>query len=208
VHRKSAIAVAIFLLLGAYIAPGAGAMNLSRLIAPASVCGNQTNLNAPSAAQERAMRCMTDFARRRAGMGGLVDARSLDRSALDKATDILRCDSFSHEACGRGFTFWMRRVSYVPAPCWRVGENLAWGTGGYATVRSIFRAWIHSPEHRANIIGRYTQLGIGLRVGALAGDQEVHVWTQHFGSHCHQAAKPVVHRRRLSRAIAVAPAAG
>jgi uncharacterized protein YkwD len=208
VHRRIAISVAVCLLLGGSLAPAAGAMNLRRLIAPTSVCANETNLDAPPAAQERAMRCMTDFARRHAGMAGLVNAGSLDRSALDKASDILRCDSFSHEACGRGFTFWMRRVSYLPAPCWRVGENIAWGTGGYASVRSIFRAWIHSPEHRANILGHYTQLGVGLRVGALSGDQEVHVWAQHFGSHCHPAPKPVVHRRKLSPAVAVAPAAG
>lgn len=152
------------------------------------------------------MRCMTDFARRHVGMARLVDARALDRSALDKSRDILRCDSFSHYACGREFTYWMQRVSYIPAPCWRVGENLAWGTGGYDSVRSIFRAWIHSPEHRANILGHYTQIGIGLRVGDLNGDQGVHVWTQHFGSHCGPAPRPAAPRREgLSAALAVTP---
>ena len=70
------------------------------------------------------MRCMTDFARRRAGMAGLADARALDRSALDKSGDILRCDSFSHTACGREFSYWMRRVSYLPAPCWRIARSI------------------------------------------------------------------------------------
>jgi len=152
------------------------------------------------------MRCMTDFARRSAGKAGLADARPLDRSALNKARDILRCDSFSHYACGRQFTYWMQRSRYLSSPCWRVGENLAWGTGDYDSVRSIFRAWIHSPEHRANILGHYTQIGVGLRVGDLNGDQGVHVWTQHFGSHCgpapRQAAPP---RADLSPASAVTP---
>lgn len=203
--RRIFISLAIALLVGGSLAPAAGARNLSRLMAPTSVCADQTDLTTPDAAQRRAMRCMTGFARRHAGRGGLVEARSLDRSARDKAADILRCDSFSHDACGRGFTFWMRRVSYLSAPCWRVGENLAWGTGRYASVRSIFRAWIHSPEHRANILGRYTQVGIGLRVGALSGDQEVHVWVQHFGSHCGPAPKPApVPHTSLSPAVAVA----
>ena len=45
---------------------------------------------------------------------------------------------------------------YLAARCWRAGENIAWGTGNYASVRSIFVAWLHSPEHRANLLGRYS----------------------------------------------------
>jgi len=36
-------------------------------------------------------------------------------------------------------------------------------------VRSIFRLWMHSPGHRANILGPYDEIGIGLRVGSLEG---------------------------------------
>ena len=35
---------------------------------------------------------------------------------------------------------------------WRIGENLAWGTGDLATPRAIMAAWMHSPGHRANIL--------------------------------------------------------
>ncbi len=35
---------------------------------------------------------------------------------------------------------------------WRIGENLAWGTGDLATPRSIMAAWMDSPGHRANIL--------------------------------------------------------
>jgi uncharacterized protein YkwD len=207
VGRKISISLALAALAGAALVPAAGAAGLSRLIAPASACPNQVDRDASAAVQERAMRCMTDFARRRAGMGRLADARALDRSALDKSSDILRCDSFSHFACGRKFTYWMQRVRYLPAPCWRVGENLAWGSGEYDSVRSIFSAWIHSPEHRANILGHYTQVGTGLRVGDLDGNQGVHVWTQHFGSHCGPAPRPAAPRReKVSRASVVTPA--
>ena len=202
--HKLSISFVLVLLVGAVVVPAAGAMNLSRLIAPASACADQADRDASAAVQERAMRCMTDFARHRAGKASLADARALDRSALNKSTDILRCDSFSHYACGRQFTYWMQRTRYLSAPCWRVGENLAWGTGEYDSVRSIFRAWIHSPEHRANILGHYTQIGVGLRVGDLNGDQGVHVWTQHFGSHCGPAPRPAAPQRvGLSPASAV-----
>lgn len=205
--RKIAVTFALSLLaVGALAAPRAGATELSRLVAPAGVCPGQNDPGEAADVQEQAMRCMTDFARRHVGMGDLVDSGDLDRSALDKSGDILRCDSFSHYACGRAFTFWMQRVGYIPARCWRAGENLAWGTGSYGSVRSIFRSWLHSPEHRANILGSYTQIGVGLRVGSLDGDRGVHVWTQHFGSHCGPAPRPAPARReKLARASVVAP---
>ena len=131
------------------------------------------------------MRCMTNHARRRAHRRELARARPLDRSARLKSRDIVRCDSFSHFACGRDFTFWIKRVGYLPAPCWRAGENIAWGTGSRASVRSIFRAWIASPDHRRNMLSRdYAQFGIGLEIGELGGSPRVHVWTQHFGLRC------------------------
>ncbi len=202
--RKISLVIALVAVLGAAMAPSAGAMDLERLIAPTEVCADQTDLGAPVAVQEQAMRCMSNFARERMGMGQLGDAADLDRSARDKSSDILRCNSFSHYACGRLFTYWMQRVGYIPAQCWRAGENIAWGTGDLGTVRSIFRAWIHSPEHRENILGPYGQIGVGLVVGSLEGHSNVHVWTQHFGSHCGQpTASAAPHLARLATARAV-----
>jgi serralysin len=154
------------------------------LIAPTSVCPGQETLSAPAAAQEATMLCMTGFARAHTGLTAVAATPELEQSAGDKGDDILRCDSFSHFACGREFTYWMRQAGYMSTQCWRVGENLAWGTDEYGTVRSIFRAWMSSPGHRANILGDFTQVGIGLRVGTLEGQPGTHVWAQHFGSHC------------------------
>jgi Cysteine-rich secretory protein family len=154
------------------------------LIAPRAVCANQSSLDLPLGVQREAMRCMTEYARRHAGIAGLGEARQLDRSASGKSQDILRCDSFSHYACGRDFTYWMRQSGYLAASCWRAGENLAWGTGEAGSVRAIFRAWMRSPGHRRNILGRFRQIGIGLQIGDLEGRSATHVWTQHFGSHC------------------------
>lgn len=130
------------------------------------------------------MLCMTNFARSQAGEGELEATAALAESARDKSLDILQCDSFSHSACGREFTYWMRETGYLSAQCWKVGENLAFGSGEYGSVRSIFRAWMRSPEHRANILGEFSQIGIDLQTGALGGTGRTSVWTQHFGSHC------------------------
>jgi uncharacterized protein YkwD len=158
--------------------------NRGGLIAPDDLCQGQDEPTAPTGVQRRAMLCMVDFARRSVGLRGLSESHELDRSADAKSDDILRCDSFSHEACGREFTFWIKDFGYIPASCWRVGENLAWGSGPETSVRAIFTNLIHSPEHRENILGHYSQIGLGLQVGDLDGHDKTHVWTQHFGTHC------------------------
>jgi len=78
----------------------------------------------------------------------------------------------------------MQETGYVSSRCWRVGENLAWGIGGYGTVRSIFRAWMSSPGHRENILDDFADTGISLRIGTLSGRAGTHIWAEHFGSHC------------------------
>jgi len=185
VIRKLTIGAALATaLLGA--APGAAqATDVSRLVAPSSACAHQGDRSDPIAVQERAMRCMTNFARRRAGLSRLVANRRLQRSAGHKARDIIRCDSFSHSACGRSFTYWMRRDGYLSGGCWRAGENIAWGGGSFGTVRSIFEAWMNSPGHRENILDpHYDGLGVGLVVGPLSGYSPAYVWVQHFGQRC------------------------
>ena len=163
----------------------AGALDVSRLIAPTSACSGQRDAAAPAAVQERAMRCMTNYARRHARRGRLLDSSKLDASARMKSRDIVRCDSFSHYACGRDFTYWMKRVGYLRASCWRAGENIAWGSGSYGSVRSIFGAWMHSGPHRENILSPgYESFGVGLDVGGLGRYRDAHVWVQHFGEHC------------------------
>lgn len=184
-HVRPSIAIAATaLVLCVAAASPAAAANLDRLVAPTSVCKGQATLQAPAWVQKRAMLCMTNFARRQVGRSVFTDAAQLDRSAVRKSKDILRCDSFSHSACGRSFTYWIQRSGYLSQRCWRAGENIAWGTGSLGTVRSIFVAWLHSEGHRENILGRFSQIGIGLRRGTLDSYREAHVWTQHFGSLC------------------------
>lgn len=156
----------------------------SGMIAPTSSCPGQSSLDASIQAQQQTMLCMTEFARARAGLLGFTPAAELESSANGKAGDILRCDDFSHYACGREFTYWMVQSSYLSVECWRAGENLAWGSGEEGTVRSIFRAWMRSPGHRQNILGDFDQIGISLQVGKLDGLPGTHVWTQHFGTKC------------------------
>jgi len=202
--RRLALTLAIVSLLALDQAPGASALGIANhravaranpaassgsggggaLIAPVTACPGGDDLEAPAEAQQQTMRCMTGFARAHAGLNVLADSGQLDLSAQRKSADVIQCDSFSHEACGREFTYWMRQSGYMSSSCWHVGENLAWGSGEYGTVRAIFRAWMSSPEHRHNILGAYDELGVNLTIGELEGRVDTHVWTEHFGSHC------------------------
>jgi uncharacterized protein YkwD len=160
------------------------ASSASPLVAPAAACPGQNNLGASPETQEQAMECMIDFARRRVGLSELTEAAALHQSAANKVADVFSCDSFSHFACGREFTYWIEQAGYMSTPCWHVGENLAWGAGEYGSARAIFIAWMRSPAHRDNLLGDYADTGISVQVGELGGRQEIHVWAAHFGSHC------------------------
>jgi uncharacterized protein YkwD len=160
-------------------------LNVERMTAPDRLCAGEDDPDASIATQEVAMECMINFARQRAGLARLQGTRKLDGSAGNKAGDILRCNQFSHEACGRNFLYWFRRSGYLPSQCWWAGENLAWGTGELGSARSILRGWLRSPPHRANILNPdYHEAGIALRIGGLVGASDAHLWVNHFGSHC------------------------
>jgi uncharacterized protein YkwD len=151
-------------------------------VAPESVCPNQTSPGLSAEEQASVAVCMTNYARSVNGLAPLKLNVQLGRAAAQKSIDILGCDEFSHYACGRNFYFWAQKFGYMKG-CWKVGENIAWGTGSYATPRSIVTRWLESPEHHENILGPYKEIGIGLRVGELEGYEGAAVWTQTFGSH-------------------------
>jgi uncharacterized protein YkwD len=179
----------MLLLLGLLLAPAAQAQ--SRAAAALSVlkaqnpCGKTDDPSAPARVQEAAMECLINKARAAAGLGKLNDTPKLDGAAASKSSDILRCNQFSHGACGRDFLYWFRRSGFLDSRCWWAGENLAYGTGDLASPRSILRSWLHSPGHRANLLSStYDQAGISLRIGSLAGNGDAHLWVNHFGRHC------------------------
>jgi uncharacterized protein YkwD len=180
--RLSLLAVVAFLGL---TAPASAAGSWDRLLAPQGRCGAQTDRSATARAQERAMRCMVNFARRAHGRRALrVRAGRLTDAAHRKAADILRCGDFSHTACGRAFTFHMRRTAYATG-CYGAGENIAWGSGPLGTVRAIMRSWLYSGGHRANLLApRFRHHGVALRTGTMSGTRGAAVWVHQLGYRC------------------------
>jgi uncharacterized protein YkwD len=163
-------------------APSPGPAGSPARVAAPSACPGRAAVGDTIAAQEREMRCLIERARSERALPGLLADPALDEAAAHKSADILRCDEFSHEACGRDFAYWIERSGGIGSGCSGLAENIAWGTGGLGTPRAIFRAWMRSPGHRRNILGPYGPTGIGLRVGNLEGRPGAHVWTQEFAA--------------------------
>jgi uncharacterized protein YkwD len=149
-------------------------------LAPRTVCPGQADLKAPAAVQIRALRCLINWARRHGGQPALRRSPELDRSAGLRATEIRRCQDFSHTPCGEAFIAVFQLVGY---PLAAVGENLAWGQGRLGTARSAMASWLASPEHRQNLFGsNWRDLGLArVRARSLFGRSNVTVWVAQFG---------------------------
>lgn len=166
--RSSAVA-----LLGAVVLASSAQSSArpTSYLAPAGSCGG---------ARAQVMLCLHDYARRQAGLPALHPSATLIRAARAKSADIARC-GFSHSACGHEFTY---RVDWAGYRWTRLGENIAYGTGPLASARSIFSAWLRSPEHRANILDPVVRdVGIGSRRGTVAGRSSARIWVAELGRH-------------------------
>jgi uncharacterized protein YkwD len=102
-----------------------------------------------------------------------LDAR-LVRAARSHSQEMLRGDYFAHgDFHGRMVAF------HVHGPT--AGENLAWGSGQYATPATVIAEWLASPEHRANLLRPgWTRIGIGLARGTFLGNAAATVVTADF----------------------------
>ncbi|MCW2118465.1 CAP domain-containing protein [Flavobacterium sp. 7A] len=50
----------------------------------------------------------------------------------------------------------------------KVGENVAYN---FNTPESVVAAWLHSPGHKANIVGNYTHFGIAIKSDPITGEK-------------------------------------
>jgi uncharacterized protein YkwD len=142
----------------------------SPLLAPASVCPTTRERHGQ-------VTCLVNYARRHNGRAAVRSDSRLTTTAQRKAADILRCQDFSHAACGRPWDFWIRMGQPVAA----YAENIAWGSGAAATARSTMDRWLNSPGHLRNIENpRFTRLGVGEVTGTFLGYGNAAVWVQHF----------------------------
>ena len=147
------------------------------LLAPPSSCKGQKSRGSAKK-QERAMRCLLEYARARQSARRLDSDRALAQAAEKKTADIARC-GLSHHACGHGASYWAKRTGYLHAHDWRWGEIIALKRGRDARPRGVMRSWLRSRPHRETLLKPYfDDAGIGLRRNRGAA-----IWVVQFGCH-------------------------
>lgn len=112
---------------------------------------------------------LTNKERQNNGVAPLIFDEKLADAALQKADDMLEYDYWAHNS-PTGKTPWIfinsSGYKYVYA-----GENLA---RGFSNAQDVIRAWMASPDHRANMLSsNYQDVGFAVKVGELNGEETI-----------------------------------
>jgi uncharacterized protein YkwD len=131
-----------------------------------------------------AILCLHNQIRAQNDLPALRENKRLRKAALGHSRNMVAKRFFEHTT-PTGVTMVDRilKARYVREDQgWSLGENLAWGTGSYATPRGALQAWMESPGHRANVLKRsYRELGVGAVVGVPVSDAAGATYTVDFG---------------------------
>jgi uncharacterized protein YkwD len=136
-------------------------------------------------APEKVMLALINQARTSRGLHKLRVVASLERASRSHSRDMLERGYFSHSSySGASYAARLRAFGYSRSGCrcWQVGEIIGWGRGGTTVVRGIFREWMKSPVHRADILRRgFRDVGVGVAMGSLRGLSLVRMFTVDLG---------------------------
>jgi uncharacterized protein YkwD len=195
-HRRHVHIVAALVALAALVAPaggqadgGAAAAAKARAKVASDRCESADALPGQVSVTDArdAVLCLMNAQRTARGLKRLRAQPDLAEAAGRFARQMVRDRFFDHTSPG-GSTMVSRikATSYLrDAVRWTVGENLAWGTGTKATPRATVDAWMHSADHRANLLDRgFAEVGIGIAAGApaeLEADETGGTYVTDFG---------------------------
>ncbi len=114
--------------------------------------------------------CLLNAERAKRGLASLTNNAQLGKAAQNHSRAMVRESFFDHVSPSgstllsrvrRGTAYLRRARSYGLA------ENIAWGSGSFATPQETVKGWMDSAGHRANILSRrYRHIGIGIVIGA------------------------------------------
>lgn len=115
------------------------------------------------------MLCLVNRVRVSYGLAALEESPQLLRSAAGHSRDMVSHDYFSHDG-PTGSTLGTRVASagyLARVSAFLVGENIGGGGGRRAgSPIAVFRSWMHSPPHRANILDPdFHDAGVGVARG-------------------------------------------
>jgi uncharacterized protein YkwD len=131
--------------------------------------------------------CLINAERQQRGLPPLTANPQLGKAAQNYSRAMVRERFFDHVSPG-GSTLLSRvkrGTRYLRgARSYSLGENIAWGSGDFATPRETVKGWMASAGHRANILNRrFRHIGIGVVNGAPDDDQGMPAatYTNDFG---------------------------
>lgn len=155
-------------------------------MATAAQCRGADAQKLSSTRAEKTMLCLINKQRRNHGLRKLHRQPQQAKAASRHTKTMIRRRCFSHQCPGeKDLESRLEQVNYLPCRCsWGIAENIAYGSGGNGSPRSVFKAWMHSGDHRANILGGgYQHIGIGVATGSpVAGrDGGSTTYTADFG---------------------------
>jgi len=116
-----------------------------------ALAAEATPAAATAASARAAILADTNAARRTGGHASLRETSAMDAVAQAWAKKLVKSGELAHNP---------NYSSAIPSGWTRAGENVA---GGYSYSR-VTDAWLDSPGHRANIMGDFTDIGIGYAV--------------------------------------------
>ena len=138
---------------------------------------------------EKQLLALINHTRAKHGMHKLTAINCLERASHSHSRDMVKYDYFSHNShSGESFAARLIRFGYGHAgyTSWAIGEDIACGYGSGATPKAIFRAWMHSPAHRAVILTRrFRSVGLGRSKGTVKGVSGVVFFTLDCGVRTH-----------------------
>lgn len=137
------------------------------------------------AGSEATMLRLINHARTSRGLQAARTRTALDGAALTHSRDMLAHDYFAHSSSGGASVATRARgAGYSTGGCshWEVGEVIAWGKSFRGTPEVIFKAWMHSGEHRRILLTRcWRDVGLGASQGTFKGLSGVVTYTVDFG---------------------------
>jgi len=163
-HHTNLLLTIVFLLLSSFL------IQTARAKFP-SVLGIKADISSEE------LLSLTNKERQSAGVGSLILNDKLSRAASEKAQDMFTYNYWAHNS-PTGKTPWIfiksAGYNYVYA-----GENLA---RGFTAPDSVIKAWMASPDHRANMLSsNYQDVGFAVQLGKLNGEETVLI-VEEFGN--------------------------
>ena len=190
-HHTCTVQLRLSLWLRASLAAAALVLSLAALgTTPALAHGGCKGANGDPAQHSlgelrQATICLINHLRHRHGLGSVHSNHKLRKAAQHHSGDMVHRDYFSHDSPG-GSSIQTRigGSGYLAgAGSYLFGEIIGGGTSSGGSPKTVAKAWMHSPPHRAAILtGRFHDLGVGIVFGFPGWGKQGATFTVDFGA--------------------------